>query len=285
MLHLRTELHFWTMPWLVHVIGSEGVFEYNWDMMGKRAITIPVWLQATISLIIIAAGSIFLADLRQRRPNPKFPEGEISVSSWGCTGWLLGPFAVAYVGLLLSRGLYVFIYDRYLLGLMPLALLCLLKVMENSASRELPVLSYAALVVFALYGVLSTHDLFALNRARITAVEEVQSAGVPRNFIQAGFEFDGWTQISETGYVNEQRMERPASAYRDDRRYLSRPFPCRMGFDQYVPALNRKYLVVLAGAVCGVQSGFSAVTYEAWLPPFHRSVYINEVAQLPEPSH
>jgi hypothetical protein len=284
-LHLHTELHFWTMPWLIHLIGSEGIFEYNWDMMGKRAITIPVWLQAAISLIVIITGSILFASHRTQDIRPRFVARERHISSWNCIGWLCGPFTVAYAGLLLSRGVYVFIYDRYLLGLMPIALLCLLKLMEDSTFRDVPVISYAALLLFGLYGVLSTHDLFALNRARITAVEKVHAAGVPRNLIQAGFEFDGWTEISEVGHVNEPRIEFPQSAYLDDKRYLSRPFPCRMGFDQYTPALNRKYLVVLPDAVCGVQSGFSAVTYRAWLPPFHRSIYISEVAQLPAPAH
>ena len=283
-LHIRTELHFWTMPWLVHVIGSEGIFEYNWDMLGERAVTIPVWLQAAISLVIIGTGAIFLVDSRKRHSKHKVIWRDASLNSWNCIGWLIAPFSIAYASLLLSRGLYVFIYDRYLLGLMPMALLCLLKMFEESKSQDIPIVSYVSLILFSLYGILSTHDLFALNRARIAAVEKVHATGVPRNIIQAGFEFDGWTEIGEVGYVNEQRIQVPDSAYQDDRRYLSRPFPCRMGFDQYVPALNRKYLVVLRNAACGTQAGFSPVRYAAWLPPFERFVYINQVPQLPESS-
>jgi len=284
-LHLHTELHFWTMPWLVHILGSEGIFEYSWDMMGRRAVTIPVWCQAAISLMVTFAGSVCFVSLRTQDIRPQLTAREGSIKSWNFIAGLCGPFTVAYVGLLLPRGTYLFIYDRYLLVLMPIALLCLLKLLEDSTYGDVPVISNAALLVLGVYGVFSTHDLFALNRARITAVEKVHSAGITRNSIQAGFEFDGWTEISEVGHINESRIEFPQSAYIDDKRYLYRPFPCRMGFDQYTPALNRKYLVVLPGAACGVQSNFSPTTYRAWLPPFHRSIYINEVTQLPAQAH
>jgi hypothetical protein len=137
------------------------------------------------------------------------------------------------------------------------------------------------LAVFAAYGVLATHDLFALNRARVAAVQEVRASGVPVNMIQAGFEFDGWTELQLAGHINEERIETPPDAYVKDTRYLQRPQPCRLGFDEYSPALNRAYLVVLADAPCGVQSAFDSIQYRGWLPPFRRWVYIRKVPQLP----
>ena len=194
--------------------------------------------------------------------------------------WLLGPYTVAYVALLIPRGLYVFVYDRYLLCLLPVAIVVILSIMQDAGLR-LPGISYAALAVFGLYGVFATHDLFALNRARIAAVEEVRASGAPLNMVQAGFEFDGWTELELAGHVNEKRIETPADAYVNDSRYLQRPHPCKLGFDVYSPALNRAYLVVLADAPCGVQSAFNSVEYRAWLPPFRRWVYIRKVPQLP----
>jgi hypothetical protein len=284
-LHTRKELHFWTMPWLIHVIGAENIFEFNWEMLGVRPVAVPVWLQAAISLLVIAGGTIFFADIQQHRTRPQQVSAERRSWSWSRIGWLVIPFAVAYVALLLSRGLYGFIYDRYLLGLMPMGLLCLLKFYRENISRELPFFSYVILTVFAVYGVLATHDLFALNRARIAAVEEVHATGVPLDTIQAGFEFDGWAEINEVGYVNEQQMEYPRSAYQDDKRYLLRPAQCRMGFDKYTPALNRKYLVVLPNATCTNLSDFPPVEYQGWLPPFHRVLYIDQVPQLPARSY
>jgi hypothetical protein len=234
---------------------------------------------------VIGISLIFFADVRRLADPFAKHSGSSPQATWRFIGWLVGPFAAAYVVLLLSRGLYVFIYDRYLLGLMPFAIICLLKLYNENYAPRLPVLSYMLLFLFAAYGVLATHDLFALNRARIAAVQEVRATGVPAKAIQAGFEFDGWTQINEAGYVNEKRMEVPKTAYKNDRRYLLRPHDCRLGFDEYAPALNRKYLVVLPSPNCGVPSTFPAVTYIGWLPPVHRAVYVYQVDPLPEAAH
>jgi hypothetical protein len=277
-LHVKRDLHFWTMPWLVHVIGSEGIFQYNWDMIGSRPVTIPVWLQAVISIAIVGVTAVFATAARRQRA--RRPPGTEERSRSCHFKWLLGPFAAAYIALLIPRGLYVFIYDRYLLGLLPLVILGILRLMRQSELR-LPAISYAALALFGTYGVLATHDLFALNRARMAAVQEVRASGVPPNIVQAGFEFDGWTELDLAGHVNEKRIETPPGAYVNDTRYLQRPQPCRLGFDEYTPALNRAYLVVLADAPCGVQSAFNSIGYRGWLPPFRRWVYIRKVPQLP----
>ena len=276
-LHLKRDLHLWTMPWLIHVLGSEGIFQNDWNMIGSRPVTIPVWLQAVISIVVIGVSGLFaIATYQQRTDRPDVPRE--SDSSSLRLRWLLGPFALVYVALLIPRGLYVFLYDRYLLCILPLALIVALSVMQRSGLR-LPGISYAALAAFSAYGVLATHDLFALNRARIAAVQEVRAAGVPPSLVQAGFEFDGWTELQLAGYINEKRIEIPRGAYVEDTRYLQRPQPCRLGFDGYTPALNRAYLVALRDAPCGVQSAFNSVEYRAWLPPFRRWVYIRKVPQ------
>src|SRR5437868_2250621 len=125
-LHVRNDLHNWTMPWLVHVIGSEGIFQFNWDMMGVRPVTVPVWLQTAVSLLVIVASSTFLGDVTGLEhtacPSTLHPVSRTSLR------WLLLPFSMAYVALLVSRGIYVFIYDRYLIGLLPFAIIAVLKI-------------------------------------------------------------------------------------------------------------------------------------------------------------
>jgi hypothetical protein len=276
-LHLKRDLHFVTMPWLIHVIGSEGIFQSNWEMVGSRPVTIPIWLQAIISIAIVAVSMVFaVAVCRQRNRRSSREERNCAYQM----RWLLWPFGIAYVCLLIPRGLYTFIYDRYLLGLLPLVILEVTRLMQRSELRPSPI-GYAALTLFGLFGVFGTHDLYALNRARIAAVQEVRASGIPIDRVQAGFEFDGWTQIELAGHVNEELIETPSGAYVTDTGYLQRPAQCRLGFDKYSPALNRAYLVVLADAPCGVQSAFHPVEYRGWLPPYCRWVYIRKVPQLP----
>jgi len=277
-LHVKRDLHAWTMPWLIHLLGSEGIFQSNWEMIGSRPVTIPVWLQAVISLAVIGTAATFVIAVYSRDERSFLTDKAGRISH---IGPLTGPFVAAYLCLLLPRALYVFLYDRYLLGLLPFIIVVLAALLQQSNLRPTGIANMA-LVLFGLYGVLATHDLFALNRARIAAVQEVRTSGVSPKLIQAGFEFDGWTEIQVAGHVNEKRVETPADAYVQDLRYLQRPEPCRLGFDEDVRALNRAYLVVLADASCGVQSGFPAVEYRGWLPPYRRWVYIRKVPQIPQ---
>jgi hypothetical protein len=104
----------------------------------------------------------------------------------------------------------------------------------------------------------------------------VRNAGVPKNAVQAGFEYDGWTEIDEVHYINEPKIF-PAHAFHPNPPDPRRPLDCRLGFDKYTPALHPHYIVVLSPMWCLQQSSFTPVTYEAWMPPFTRQVYVQKV--------
>jgi hypothetical protein len=191
---------------------------------------------------------------------------------------LLGPFTVAYICLLLPRALYSVIYDRYLLGLLPIAIFALLKLYERESCRTIPRFAYIPLLAMATYAVIATHDLFALDRARVAAAQEVISSGIPAREVQAGFDFDGLTQIESSGYVNFPTIQVPTTAYKQDLRYLKRPAECRSEYDQYFSALNPKYRVAFPGSRCGEPTPFKPVQYRTWLSPTHRRLEIVRVA-------
>src|SRR5262249_24924837 len=134
-------------------------------------------------------------------------------SRWQTLFILYLPYCAAYGVLLIPRGCRYFLFDRYLLDVAPVAILYLLKLHQERVHNSLPFVSYLTLAVFAVYGVFATHDLFALNRARVVAVQTLRSAGVRENAAQAGFEYDGWSEIDEAHYINESRIAFPSGAY------------------------------------------------------------------------
>ena len=87
----------------------------------------------------------------------------------------------------------VSMYDRYFIPVLPLTLLFLVSI---SAAR--PVRRYRAVtatilcVLTAIFAVLGAHDYMAWNRARWTAITDLQKAGIagPAN-LDGGFEFNG----------------------------------------------------------------------------------------------
>ncbi|HEY3988793.1 MAG TPA: hypothetical protein VGM02_05805 [Acidobacteriaceae bacterium] len=271
----------WLMPWLFHVLDSEAISKTNWDMLGMRPVALPILARIILSIIVIVSGAALIEwSIASRQQKPKYVAScAANACSWKTLAVLYLPYTIAYVVLMLPRGLRFYIFDRYLLGILPIAIIFLLKLYEERVDRSLPALSYATLVAFACYGVAATHDLFALNRARVASVNEVRASGVKKNAVQAGFEYDGWTEIDEAGYVNESKIEYPSNAFHINHQDLRRPGACRLGFDPYTPDLHPQYIVVLSPVPCLQKSRFAPVYYRAWLPPFMRHVYIQEVPE------
>ena len=150
----------------------------------------------------------------------------------------------------------------------------------NGFAARLPAVTIAALGLFALYAIAGTHDWFALNRARVAAVAQIHAAGLPTTSIQGGFDYDGWTQIEAAGYINDARLRNPANSYQANLSPLQLPERCRLNFAKYTPAIHPKYFVVFEPMMCLAQSKYPPVTYRTWLPPFQRTIYIQQAPNI-----
>ena len=268
----RGSLDHRVMPWLGHVIGTLSIFSSTGEMLGSRPVTLTLSMRVALSLLVIAAALTlvehWLAKPRQR--------GERSAISLQDAWWMLGPFAITYVAFLVPRALYSFIYDRYLLGLMPIAIIFLLLLYQRWVGEPLPAITIATLTLFALYATAGTHDWFALNRARAAAVAHIHASGVPITSIQGGFDYDGWTQIETAGYINDPRIINPPHAYQPSLEAFGLQSQCRLDFARYTPAIHPRYFVVFSIMPCLRIPGYQSITYNTWLPPFHRAIFIQE---------
>jgi hypothetical protein len=169
--------------------------------------------------------------------------------------------------MLLPRGLYALLYDRYLLGLMPLAIIFLIRLYQQVFGDNLPAISFVMLGAFGFFSIAGTHDWFAANRARIVAVEEVRATGVPKTAIQ----------IEAAGFINEERIEVPAGVFHKNMRMYRLPERCWHFFGWYAPSIDPKYLIVSSPSSCFADSTFPPVTFRTWLPPFQRTIYVQQM--------
>jgi hypothetical protein len=115
--------------------------------------------------------------------------------------------AVLYLALLIAAGFF----DRYLILLVPLALVLGASGTAHEGARRGPFsvgLGLAAL--YAVFSVAATHDYFAWNRARWTALHDLEREGVPASAIDGGYEWNGvfrydptapWWWAGEEEYV------------------------------------------------------------------------------------
>jgi hypothetical protein len=272
-------------PWLFDLLGNLGISPSYTFTLGNRPgiLTLPI-LQAALSFSVIVVVLTFLINLlrsfllgdksqiRSRVVALILPD---SHRSWHREFWLFVPFAIVYCLLVFSRSIDERCYDRYLLSLIPIALVCLLKLYERSLPQPLPIASYALLGIIALFSIAGTHDWYAMNRARIEAASILESAGVPDTQLQLGLDYDGWTQlkysptISQTALALLSETDHPLTVDNIDHH-------CILWSWKMTSAIHPEYFVVLKPMPCLASSRFAPVPYLSWIPPFHRFLYIQQ---------
>ncbi len=273
-----------TFPWLFDYIANLGLASSFTFTLGTRSgvLSKPVVLQI-LGFSVVTVALTFLINLFRSVPRTEVPgksRPALLVQrnpglSWRTELWLFLPFTVAYSVLICSRSIDERCYDRYLLGLLPLALVCLLKLYDQSFAKPLPLASYLLLVLFALFSIAGTHDLYAMNRARLEAASTLQNAGVPDTRFQMGLDYDGWTQlkyspaISQTATSYLMTADHPWTVPNLDSH-------CVLWTWNMTSAIDPDYFVVLSPMPCLAPSHFPPVSYNSWIPPFHRSIYIQQ---------
>lgn len=259
----RDRLKMWVAPWLYCTLGRFPEFgKLPVDQLFGSSVRFPPWLGVVLAVSTVAV--LWLAAERLFGSSAPEPAGirETSVL------WVLGPYTLVYLLLLFPRADTLGLYDRYELGLLPLAIPLVLLAHERIIGREVPIGSFLVLVIFALYGVADAHDAYADQRAGDSAVQQLMAHGVPRTAISLSQNADSWLQVSIAG-----KMYWPDSPDRD--RVLCKPY-----ISPLTPVVQPQYFVVIAPSSCLDPTPFPPVEYRAWLPPFHRREYIEQPRYL-----
>ncbi len=256
--------------------------------IGLRPLVLQPWVQAIVTIVTLAVAISFLAFVadwfrQDRAPSPQ--QHTANASRFSAPTWqeiliLLGPFSLGYIALLLHRGAFNNLYDRYLLPLLPVALILVIRFYQETVADRLPSITIAVLVIFTVFGIAGTHDVFAVRRARIAAAHELIAAGVPRTSFYGGFEYDGWTQIEAMGFVNSGTMLMPDGFHEE--KPIPRKMtvkPCNNRFAQNDPAIQPKFAISFDQQSCDGPSKFAPIPYRAWLPPFTKELYIRKVTR------
>lgn len=242
--------------------------------VGNRPLMLNFAVRTVITVVSYFAAFAFIALLITRRRHPaQARKTESSQPSWQQLLVLLGPFTLAYCAFLGIRILAGVMFDRYLLPLFMVLAVMALRFYQEKVGPRLPLTSFVVLFLFAAFGVAGTHDLFAVDRARLAAIEQLRTAGVPRTAFYGGFAYDGWTQIDSQGYIDTGGIHTP-----DGIRQLPagrlKFTPCGYLFAKYYPAIRAQYVLSYDNSTCSPPKGsFAPVPYHLWLPPFSGAIY------------
>lgn len=270
-LYGKGTLGLYVEPWLIPIL----------DFL-ESPDTVSLWVKVTVSLLVIAA-SLILVEQIMRWPLVKLDRYGKELSSWRELGWILGPFTFSYLVFLMPRGMFTFIQDRYLLGLMPAAVIVLLKLRQERSTERLSVPSLVTLAIVSIFAIGSIHDAFAGCRALVTTVKTVQDSGVPRTSIEAtlaldGWAQDGWTQLELEGYIHDPKIQIPKGASDPNPHDLKLPKECMWYFTKLTPAITPRYFIVTEPKSCFAPTEFAATSYRTWFPPFRRAFYVQQLS-------
>jgi hypothetical protein len=203
--------------------------------------------------------------------------------SWRQIWIVAGPFSAATIVLLMLIMVSFGFNDRYLLPLLLVLLLVLVRYYQESVSAKLPWACVLTIALFGGFSIAATHDDFALHRGYVTAIDEIQSHGVPVTAILGPWEFEGWTQIEKAGYINDKRIRIPAGAYAP-RTTGPSPEDCMppsskfmdvwsLGFLDRTPVIQPVYATFLDQGACGGQVAFPPRMYRTWIAPHTNWIY------------
>jgi len=261
------------MPWTGDILDKLGVFDYpNAWQLGVQPALFSTKGRIIASFIVLFTAALFgFTVFRRKRKG----EAATQISpSWRALSYMLLPFSVVYVAAMMPRGLWMQLLDRYLLPLMPIALIFLLRAHQQRISSKLPAISWFVLALFAAFAITGTHDWIANHKARLAAVDRIEAAGIPPWKVEAGFEFDGMTQIDRQGVLYDKRVSYPPGMDIHPYEPAGISEDCRYLFNPHTPAVRAEFFLAYQQVRCLAPSHFGATSYRAWLPPFHREILI-----------
>ena len=245
------------------------------ELLGQRADSIPLALRvlltaltfASICALIAAVWNTLAAPKRNLSPAPDAANPRLS---WPTLFTLFGPWSLAYLVLLATRN---DMWDRYLLPFLCVSLIFALRFYQQQFGGPLPILCALLLACYAVIDTAGLHDIFAMTRARLQAVDELRAAGTPRTAIRAGFSTDVWTQLELTGYYNDSRLKIPADAFHP---VPPPPVPERCQYDEAekTPDIHPRFGLAFSPTDCYPAAAFAPIHYPTWFGPHNQAIYI-----------
>jgi hypothetical protein len=256
-----------SIPWVVSTLNWEGI--NGAAPLPGRPLVLTRPIRALIAIAVYVAACILAGELVNARSLIRRAlRSLVSPGTGEFTLAAMSIFSAVYFGLIVLRNRDFDVFDRYLLPILPWAATVLLVWSESDGHakhgvpRTIP-FAWALLGIFALYGIASTQDVWALARARAAATRQLEAAGVPRTSIDAGFEYNAWTELLLNGRLNSRWVVNPPGAYRP-------------GLGQ-TPSVVPLYRLEYKPAGETTASQFGSVPFVSLLPPFHKQVSIDRV--------
>jgi hypothetical protein len=239
----------------------------------------PIFLNKAeqVVLTIVSLGGLIgllTSLLRLRREAPVEPSA--AAISWKQLGVLLGPFAAVYALSVVPRAIQNTLFDRYVLGLLVVLLLCLVRYYQERIHARLPWAGWVLVAIMAVYGIAVLHNLFSLYRARVDLAAELRANGVPDTSVDNGWEYNFNVELKYASHINDPKIGRPKDAYT----FVPKPTGrCYVLWYYDTPHIHPLYGVAFDPNACYGPAPFAPVHYSRWLTSSPGTLYVVRYTQ------
>jgi hypothetical protein len=248
-------------------VGVHGVYEFM-ILNGNPPIFLSRAVQAVFTIVSVG-GVLGLVSMLTRREVVRESSAGIS---WRQLGVLLGPFAVVYGLLLIPRAGDFHLTERYLFALLVVGLLWMVRYYQDAIQPKLPWVCVALVAVMAIYGVVNTHNTFAVDRGRVVLANELLAAGVPDTVVDNGWEYNQGVELAHARFINDYRMVNPKGMYKP-----APPLPvgtCEVNGLDLTPHIQPRYGISFDPNACYGRAPFAPVQYSRWLASGPGTLYV-----------
>jgi hypothetical protein len=257
------------MPLLGNIVYNLGIGAQS--LAGEWPVGLPRWIMVIVTTASALGGAIALASLFELVRSMWVARSEPAAIS---ARWrLIFVAAVCIISFGPPAFAFSTLFDRYLLGLLPLAMLLVLEGMGRRSVRLQPLPTAAALALMAgvlVFSVGATHDYLAWNRIRWAAGDYLRKErGVGLDDLDGGWEFNNYFPNVDRLYAS--RAERESSKTLEER---------GIGGSISSPPGSRYRIAVSPSAEHETVRTFPV---PAWLPSSPRALYA-QIRTGPPPS-
>jgi len=259
-------------------VGIHGIHE-GADLQGDPPLLIHTSLQILLTAVSIGGLLGLFASFMGSSTAPLDQPSSASLS-WRQLGILLGPYAIAYTLLLIPRATNA-LYDRYMLGLLFVILVCLPRYYQEKIHSRIPAAGILLIAIMAFFGVILTHNTFALYRARVVLANEIQAAGIPATSTDNGWEYNFDVEVQHAPSINYPDLVLPAHFYKPTP--APPPGPCHAFWYDYTPHVHPLYGVSFDPNACMGPAPFAPVHFSRWPGLAPGTLYVVRYPQTSKP--
>ena len=249
------------VPFLGNILGPFGILQWEGNGLGKRPTVLHLRQRIPLTLLLLFSMAAWVIVARKS----KWKE---TISPKTVTACLI--FTVSYLPLLIPGMLLYFVYDRYILPVLPLFVIAILLPLQ-ALGVSIPKISWMCLAAFALFGIAITHDYAAELEARAKTASLAEQHGIPENHISTGFERDGWFQVSNGRSIQPTLY---GQKIKIDYNYF--------WFWFHTKAIQPDYVGIVANPSDHLPGVILEVPFTAWSPPHRRIVALVNRENIPK---